>query len=199
LGKAKQGYAHSIQDVNGDWDELRKNFSLAFFSPSQVNTLRIEILTFQQKEETLGAAWARFTSLKNTGPDLSLPDHVLLNHFHHGLSKEAAFHLDLSSGGSFTHMSFSEREAILQKILENTPYMGIYDEFPEEEKENESSPEPKEEEYATESNFFLNPSNNLIATPRQEKEVLIAKSQQLQSQDLAIDPKLSIPQNPPRE
>jgi hypothetical protein len=39
----------------------------------------------------------------------------------------------------------------------------------------------------------------LVATPRQEKEVLIAKSQPLQSQDLAIDPKPSIPQNPPRE
>jgi hypothetical protein len=37
------------------------------------------------------------------------------------------------------------RKAILQKILENTPYTGIYDEFPKEEKENESSPEPKEE------------------------------------------------------
>jgi hypothetical protein len=96
-------------------------------------------------------------------------------------------------------MSFSEREAILQKILENTPYTGIYDEFPKEEKENESSPEPKEEEYATESKFFSNPSNNLVATPRQEKRVLIAKSQPLQSQDLAIDPKPSIPQNPPRE
>jgi hypothetical protein len=66
-------------------------------------------------------------------------------------------------------------------------------------KKNESSPEPKEEEYATESIFFSNPSNNLVATPRQEKEVLIAKSQPLQSQDLALDPKPSIPQNPPRE
>jgi hypothetical protein len=96
-------------------------------------------------------------------------------------------------------MSCSEREAILQKILENTPYMGIYDEFPKEEKENESSPKPKEEEYAIESKFFSNPSNNLVATPRQEKEVLIAKSLPLQSQDLAIDPKPSIPQNPLRE
>jgi hypothetical protein len=96
-------------------------------------------------------------------------------------------------------MSFSEGEAILQKILENTPYTDIYDEFPKEEKENESSHEPKEEEYATESKFFSNPSNNLVATPRQEKGVLIAKSQPLQFQDLAIDPKPSIPQNSPRE
>jgi hypothetical protein len=93
-------------------------------------------------------------------------------------------------------MSFSEGEAILRKILENTPYTSIYDEFPKEEKENESGLEPKEEEYATESKISSNPSNNLVATPRQEKEVLIAKSQPLKSQDLAIDPKPSIPQNP---
>jgi hypothetical protein len=53
-----------------------------------------------------------------------------------------------------------------RKILENTPYTSIYDELPKEEKENESSPEPKEEEYSTESNFFSNPFNNLVVTPR---------------------------------
>jgi hypothetical protein len=141
LGKAKQWYAHSVRDVNGDCDELWKNFGLTFFPTSQVNALRIEILIFQQKEkETLGAAWARFTSLKNTGPYLSLPDHILLSHFYHGLTKEVAFHLDLSSRGSFTHMSFSKGEAILQKILENTPYTGIYDEFPKEEKKTSLAP-----------------------------------------------------------
>jgi hypothetical protein len=61
-------------------------------------------------------------------------------------------------------MSFSEGEAILQKILENTPYMGIYDEFPKEEKEVEPSPEPKDEEHTTESKIPLNPSNDLVAT-----------------------------------
>jgi hypothetical protein len=56
LGKAKQWYAHSIRGINGDWDKLQKNFGLTFFPTSQVNALRIEILTFQQKEkETLGA------------------------------------------------------------------------------------------------------------------------------------------------
>ena len=49
-------------------------------------------------------------------------------------------------------------------------------------KEIEPSPKPKDKE----------------SIPRQEKEVLIAKSQPLQSQDLAINSKPS-PQNPPRE
>ena len=37
------------------------------------------------------------------------------------------------------------------------------------------------------------------SSPKQEEEVLIAKSQPLQSQDLAVNPEPSIPQNPPRE
>ena len=131
MGRAKQWYAHAVGGVHGNWDELRDKFCLAFFPLSRIAALRIEILTFQQKEkETLEVAWARFTNLINAGPNLSLPDHVLLHHFHLGLSKEAALHLDISSGGSFTHNTIGEGKVILEKILENIPYTGIYDEFP---------------------------------------------------------------------
>jgi hypothetical protein len=66
LGTAKQWYAHTVGGVNGNWDEIRVKFDLAIFPISKVNALRIEILKFEQKEkETLGVAWARFTSLKN--------------------------------------------------------------------------------------------------------------------------------------
>jgi hypothetical protein len=40
--------------------------------------------------------------------------------------------------------------------------MGIYDEFPKEEKEVEPSPEPKDEEHTTESKIPSNPSNDLV-------------------------------------
>ena len=79
-----------------------------------------------------------------------MPDHVLLQHFHYGLSKEAAFFLDISLGGLFSHKTVSEGKAILDKILENTPYTGIYDEFPKE--EVEPSPELEEEAHATKLN-----------------------------------------------
>jgi hypothetical protein len=87
-------------------------------------------------KETLGAVWARFTSLTNSGPNLSLHDHVLHYHFYCGLNKEAALHLDIASGGSFSHNIVSEGKVILEKILENTPYTSIFDEFPEEEKKS---------------------------------------------------------------
>jgi hypothetical protein len=61
-----------------------------------------------------------------------LPENILLEHFYLGLNKEAALHLDTASGGSFSHETINEGKAILEKILENTPYTVIFDEFPEE-------------------------------------------------------------------
>ena len=45
----------------------------------------------------------------------------------------------------------------------------------------------------------MNSSRKKESSPEQEDEVLIAKSQPLQSQDLAINPEPPIPQNPPKE
>jgi hypothetical protein len=57
---------------------------------SRIASLRKEILNFHQDEkETLVAAWARFSQLTHAGPDLSIPDHMLLQHFWLGLSKES--------------------------------------------------------------------------------------------------------------
>jgi hypothetical protein len=38
-----------------------------------------------------------------------------------GLSKEFALQLDIAAGGSFTHKTTVEEEALLDRILENTP------------------------------------------------------------------------------
>jgi len=90
-----------------------------------------------------------------------LANHILLHHFHLGLSKEAALHLDISSRGSFVHKTISEGKGILEKILENTPYTGIYDEFLEE--EIESSPDQQKEAHTTEFEFSLYPSYDSVA------------------------------------
>jgi hypothetical protein len=55
--RAKQWYAHNVGKVNGEWDELRDRFCLAFFSISRIASLRKEILDFHQDEkETIGEA-----------------------------------------------------------------------------------------------------------------------------------------------
>ena len=69
-------------------------------------------------------------------------------------------------------MSVSGAGTILDRINGKTPCTSIHDELPEEEKES---------------------------SPEQEEEVLIAKSQPLQSQDFVVNLEPSIPQNLPRE
>ena len=121
--RARQWYAQNVGNVNGEWEELRDRFCLAFFPISRLASLRKEILDFHQDEkESLGAAWARFSQLTHAGLDLSTPDHVLLQHFWLGLSKESALQLDISAGGSFTHKTTAEGEALLDRILENTSF-----------------------------------------------------------------------------
>jgi hypothetical protein len=89
-----------------------------------------------------------------------------------GLSKDDAQDLNAAYGGSFLSLSVSEARLVLHQILRRTTCTSIHDELLEEEKES---------------------------SLEQEEEVLIAKSRPFQSQDLAISPKLSISQNPPRE
>ena len=56
-GKARQWYALNVGKVNGEWDELRDKFCLAFFPISRIASLRKQILDFRQdKKESLGAA-----------------------------------------------------------------------------------------------------------------------------------------------
>jgi len=150
LRRPKQWYAHSVRGINGNWDELRDKFCHTFFPLSKRAALHRKILNFEQKEkETLGAAWARFMSPTNSGATHSLLVNILLEHFYLGHNKEATLHLDTASGGSFSHKTINEGQAILEKILENTPYTIIFDEFPKEEKEVEPSPEPQQEEEPT--------------------------------------------------
>ena len=60
------------------------------------------------------------------------------------------------------HKNISEGKAILEKILENTPYTSVFDEFLKEEKEVEPCPDQQEEAHVTESKIPLNSSNNLV-------------------------------------
>jgi hypothetical protein len=57
LEVVSEWYDHNIGKLNGDWEELRNLFYLAFFPISQIAALRQEILNFQQKDkETIGVA-----------------------------------------------------------------------------------------------------------------------------------------------
>ena len=133
-GRAKKWYSLSVESFEGSWEVLKEKFCLNLFPVSKVASLRIDVLTFKQLEkESLGAAWARFKETSAVGPDLGLSEPILLQHFNLGFSPTATTFLNSASGGSFTHLTPSQGRKILDKILEDTPYTGIYDEFPEDE------------------------------------------------------------------
>jgi hypothetical protein len=140
-----------------------------------VVSLRKEVLIFLKKEkESLGASWERINSLFTNSLDLAISDPMLLQYFYMGLSKDSTQSLDLASTGAFLCLSISEARTVLDKIYGNTPCTSFHDELPKKEKKS---------------------------SPDQEEKVLIAKSQSLRSQDLAINPEPSTPQNlnPPKK
>ena len=131
--EAKQWHIRVVSCVNGSWIELRNRFCSAFFPLSRICALRTEILTFRQNDkELIGVAWARFTLLVQSVLDLSLPKHLLLQHFYTGLDKESAHHLDHTSGGSFAHLTPSEDREVLNRILDRTSFICIHEPIPKE-------------------------------------------------------------------
>ena len=58
-----------------------------------------------------------------SGPNLSIPEHVLFQHFYIGLDTESALYLDIAAGGSFAHKTPSEGREILDRITENTSFI----------------------------------------------------------------------------
>jgi hypothetical protein len=79
--------------------------------------LRLEILSFtQESDESLIAVWERFDTLFCSGPSLSIPDPVLLQHLYMGLNRETTTFPNLASNGFFLHtLATKVRELLLNR------------------------------------------------------------------------------------
>jgi hypothetical protein len=120
-GKAKIWYSRTAPSKEGSWEALCSSFCLDFFPISKIICLCLEILSFTQKDnESLVAAWERFDHLVHSGPSLSIPDLVLLQHFYIGLDGKTSF-LNLASNGSILHTSAPATRELLLKIAQSTP------------------------------------------------------------------------------
>jgi hypothetical protein len=65
--------------MNREWEELKDKFYLAFFPMSHIISLPRAILDFKQYEkDSIGVAWARFSTLIHASLDLSLLDSILM-------------------------------------------------------------------------------------------------------------------------
>ena len=91
MGLAKLWYTRTVESAQGEWEVLRAKFCLTFFPIPRVGSLRREVLAFKQKEkESLGATWACLMDLFSSGPDLAIPEPILLQHFYLRLSEKSA-------------------------------------------------------------------------------------------------------------
>jgi len=86
----------------------------------RIDSLPIDILDFEQLEESIAATWARFLHLLASSPDLSMPEDVSLNIFYSSLDIKSAIELDVASGGWFAHTTPAEGRDILDSFLENS-------------------------------------------------------------------------------
>ena len=157
IGLVKLWYTRTIESAQGEWEVLQAKFCLTFFPIAQVVHLRREVLSFKQREkESLGASWAHLIDLYSSGPDLAIPEPILLQHFYLGLSEKSTQFLDIASGGAFLHLPISEGRAILDTILENSPYTdGHHDSL---KKRIIPSPHKKMFRHLSHCQFHLNPS-----------------------------------------
>jgi hypothetical protein len=122
IGKAKHWYNCHVKGSKGNWGALSSSFCLQFFPIYKVVKFHAELLTFkQQKNEPLGKAWERFNTLVDSGPNLALPEPILLQHFFVALNKKTIKHLNSYAGGSFMHITTDQAKDILIKIVDNLP------------------------------------------------------------------------------
>jgi hypothetical protein len=78
-GWTKQWYKLHVSCCHGSWAILKCQFCFTFFLLSMIIDLHNEVLNFAQKEgESLGAAWSRYSQLALLGPELSIPDAMLM-------------------------------------------------------------------------------------------------------------------------
>ena len=86
---------------------------------SRIISLPRAILDFEQYEkESIGAAWDRFLALIHAGPNLSLPNSILLRLFCLGIDIDADLCLDMTTGGHFTHKPMTEQVKFLENIID---------------------------------------------------------------------------------
>ena len=80
--EARRWYSQKVSQQCGEWGVLQANFCLDFYSLDRIGDLRLNVLSFKQKDnETLGKSWKRFSDLLESGPKLNLEDPILLFHF----------------------------------------------------------------------------------------------------------------------
>ena len=90
-----------LPDCSESWrrlDSAEGRVLSVLFPVPKVIPCRRQLLTFEQGDnESLGAAWARFTHLATSGPPHKISEEMLMQHFIYGLNPESERFLNLAS------------------------------------------------------------------------------------------------------
>jgi hypothetical protein len=130
-GGAKLWYNRTARGVGGDLIQLKDEFFLFFYPISKVIAHQNQLMKFEQGDESLGVAWARFLHLIESGPLHQISEEILMQHFIYGLKPESAYFLNVSTEGSVMYKTVAEVRTLLKKVLNSTEYTSIYDDPPE--------------------------------------------------------------------
>jgi len=113
-GGARLWYNWIARGVGGDWIQLKD------YPISKVIAHRNQLMTFEQGDESLGVAWARFIHLVDSGPPHQIPEEILMQQFIYGLKSESAHFLNVSSEGLVMYKTVAEVKTLLKKVLNST-------------------------------------------------------------------------------
>jgi hypothetical protein len=137
IGRVEQWYTHTIGSMNGDLEELRVDCCYSFSLTEHIDSLPIDVLSFEQLEKkSIGVAWARSSHLLACIPDLSIPDHTSLDIFCSGVEMKSTLDLDMTAGGLFAHKTLTKGREILDHLLENSSFPTDHNEPCREESES---------------------------------------------------------------
>ncbi|XP_022878730.1 uncharacterized protein LOC111396550 [Olea europaea var. sylvestris] len=99
------------------WEELTRKSCNKFFLPAKVAKIRLEIQTFQQKdEESYHKAWNRFKELMRKCPNHGITIGNQVHYFYTGLSPLSKSQVDSSVGGSIIGKSVQQCTDLVELI-----------------------------------------------------------------------------------
>ena len=89
MGEAKIWYNRTARRVKGDWIQLKDEFCLFFYPISKVIAHRKQLISFEQGDESLGVARARFMHLVDSGHHIKCRRKYLCNTSSMALNRKA--------------------------------------------------------------------------------------------------------------
>jgi hypothetical protein len=117
VDEAMKWYSFASFEVEGNWNQLIKQFCAKFFPISKIQHIRMQVINFKLGEEQgIDQVWNRFNELVEQGPTLGFPGDVLLHTFFFSLTPSCMEYVQMCAGGDLMEKTLMEAAQLVQKI-----------------------------------------------------------------------------------